>query len=92
VLELRPTVVPLEPLIRRILTELHPLAELRRAEIRFEAPEQAITALADDRASERLITRLFSVLLSNCVVGEGWPPGWRSIRAWRCCASTGRWP
>jgi len=70
VLELRPTVVPLEPLIRRILAELHPLAELRRAEIRFEAPEQAITALADDRASERLITRLFSVLLSNCVVGE----------------------
>ncbi|MEK9209664.1 sensor histidine kinase [Sphingomonas sp. 2378] len=70
VLELRPTVVPFAPLIQRILVELRPLAELRRAEIRFDPPSVAIAALADDRASERLVTRLFSVLLSNCVVGE----------------------
>ncbi len=70
VLELRPTLVPLAPLIQRILVELKPLAELRRAEIRFDPPSLAIAALADDRASERLVTRLFSVLLSNCVVGE----------------------
>ncbi|WP_294277332.1 hypothetical protein [uncultured Sphingomonas sp.] len=70
VLELRPSVVPLAPLIQRVLAELSPLAELRRAEIRFDAPATSIAALADDRAAERLLTRLFSVLLSNCVVGE----------------------
>jgi len=70
VLELRPTIVPLAPLIERVLAELRPLAELRRAEIRFDPPSSSIAALADDRASERLLTRLFSVLLSNCVVGE----------------------
>jgi len=70
VLELRPTVVPLAPLIQSVLAELRPLAELRRAEIRFDPPSSMIAALADDRASERLLTRLFSVLLSNCVVGE----------------------
>ncbi|MEG3093006.1 sensor histidine kinase [Sphingomonas sp. PB1R3] len=70
VLDLRPTVVPLAPLIQRVLAELRPLAELRRAEIRFDPPSSPIAALADDRASERLLTRLFSVLLSNCVVGE----------------------
>ncbi len=70
VLELRPSVVPLAPLIQRVLAELAPLAELRRAEIRFDPPATSIAALADDRAAERLLTRLFSVLLSNCVVGE----------------------
>jgi len=70
VLDLRPTTVPLSPLIQRLLGELRPLAELRRADIRFEPPETAIAAMADDRATERLIARLFSVLLSNCVVGE----------------------
>ncbi len=70
VLELRPSVVPLAPLIQRVLAELSPLAELRRAEIRFDPPATPIAALADDRAAERLLTRLFSVLLSNCVVGE----------------------
>ncbi|WP_230480814.1 sensor histidine kinase [Sphingomonas sp. Leaf21] len=70
VLELRPTVVPLVPLIQRVLVELRPLAELRRAEIRFDPPVTSPAAMADDRASERLVTRLFSVLLSNCVVGE----------------------
>lgn len=70
VLELRPTVVPLSPLIQRVLAELRPLSELRRAEIRFDPPLSPIAALADDRASERLLARLFSVLLSNCVVGE----------------------
>ena len=70
VLELRPTKILLAPLIQRLLGELQPLAELRRAEIRFEPPAATIAALADDRATERLIARLFSVLLSNCVVGE----------------------
>ena len=70
VLELRPSVVPLAPLIQRVLAELAPLAQLRRAEIRFDPPATPIAALADDRAAERLLTRLFSVLLSNCVVGE----------------------
>lgn len=70
VLELRPSIVPLAPLIQRVLAELAPLAELRRAEIRFDPPATPIAALADDRACERLLTRLFSVLLSNCVVGE----------------------
>lgn len=70
VLELRPSIVPLAPLIQRVLAELAPLAELRRAEIRFDPPATPIAALADDRAAERLLTRLFSVLLSNCVVGE----------------------
>lgn len=70
VLELRPTIVPLAPLIQRVLAELRPLAELRRAEIRFDPSSATLSALADDRACERLLTRLFSVLLSNCVVGE----------------------
>jgi hypothetical protein len=70
VLELRPTIVPLVPLIQRVLAELRPLAELRRAEIRFDPSSATLSALADDRACERLLTRLFSVLLSNCVVGE----------------------
>lgn len=70
VLELRPTIVPLAPLIQRVLAELGPLAELRRAEIRFDSSSANLSALADDRACERLLTRLFSVLLSNCVVGE----------------------
>jgi hypothetical protein len=70
VLELRPTIVPLAPLVQRVLTELRPLAELRRAEIRFDPSSATLSALADDRACERLLTRLFSVLLSNCVVGE----------------------
>ncbi|WP_433910899.1 sensor histidine kinase [Sphingomonas yabuuchiae] len=70
VLELRPSIVPLVPLIQRVLVDLRPLAELRRAEIRFDMSSSPLCALADDRASERLLTRLFSVLLSNCVVGE----------------------
>jgi len=70
VLELRPTIVPLAPLIQRVLAELGPLAQLRRAEIRFDPASANLSALADDRACERLLTRLFSVLLSNCVVGE----------------------
>lgn len=70
VLELRPTKILLAPLIQRLLGELQPLAELRRAEIRFEPPAGMVAAMADDRATERLIARLFSVLLSNCVVGE----------------------
>ena len=70
VLELRPSIVPLVPLIQRVLADLRPLAELRRAEIRFDMSSAPLCALADDRASERLLTRLFSVLLSNCVVGE----------------------
>ncbi|MET4898532.1 HAMP domain-containing sensor histidine kinase [Sphingomonadaceae bacterium jetA1] len=70
VLELRPTVVPLAPLVQRLLKDLGPLADLRRAEIRVEPGAAGVAAMADDRASERLIARLFSVLLSNCVVGE----------------------
>lgn len=62
-LELRSGALALAPLIERLLADLEPLARLRGAAIAF-APGDAPMVEADDRAVERLIGRLLSVLIA----------------------------
>jgi len=68
-LDLRPTQVALAPLLARIAADLQPLATLRRAALSIGAfGDGAVTA--DDRAVERLISRLVAALLSAAAPGE----------------------
>lgn len=68
-LELRPGEVALAPLVDRLLDDLAPLATLRGAATRFRAPP-GLAARADDRALERLLGRLFAVLVAALDRGE----------------------
>ena len=63
-LELRPTIVPLHPLISRSLADLGPLASLRGATVTLLADEEDAVVIADDRALDRLIRRLLAALIS----------------------------
>lgn len=68
-LELRPTRLVLEPLLIRLVDELQPLAELRRARLTYD-PAGPHVIECDDRAVERLIGRLLSALLGVTQEGE----------------------
>ena len=68
-LDLRPGPLALEPLIARLLADLEPLARLRGAVIAF-TPGLAPLVEADDRAAERLVGRLLSVLIAAAARDE----------------------
>ncbi|WP_426254806.1 histidine kinase dimerization/phospho-acceptor domain-containing protein [Sphingomonas sp. DC2300-3] len=68
-LELRPRAVAIEPLLERIATDLAPLAALRGTALDIH-PMGDHAALADDRAMERLLSRLLATLTSAAVAGE----------------------
>ncbi|WP_367268732.1 histidine kinase dimerization/phospho-acceptor domain-containing protein [uncultured Sphingomonas sp.] len=68
-LELRPRAVAIEPLLERIAADLAPLASLRGTALDIH-PMGDHAALADDRAMERLLSRLLATLTSAAVAGE----------------------
>jgi len=68
-LELRPGPLVLEPLIDRLLADLDPLVRLRGAATRFDGTGETVVE-ADDRAVERLIGRLLSVLIAAATRDE----------------------
>ena len=68
-LELRPCAVALEPLLTRIAQDLTPLATLRGTAFDIH-PMGDHAAFADDRAMERLLSRLLATLTSAAVAGE----------------------
>lgn len=68
-LELRPAPVPLQPLLERIAVDLQPLATLRGTAFDIH-PMDDHAAYADDRAMERLLSRLLSALTAAAVTGE----------------------
>lgn len=68
-LELRPRAVAIEPLLERIARDLAPLAALRGTALDIH-PMGDHAALADDRAVERLLSRLLATLTSAAVAGE----------------------
>ncbi len=69
VLDLRPSDVPLAPLLVRIVKDLEPLASLRGAEATLDIGFDVL-AKGDDRAIERLLARLIAVLVSAAQRGE----------------------
>ena len=68
-LELRPTDVPLAPILVRVLRDLEPLANLRGAETTLDIGYDVL-AKGDDRVIERLLARLIAVLVSAAQTGE----------------------
>lgn len=69
-LDLRPSVVPVSPLLSRIMADLAPLAALRHCEVMLDVADSGLSVAADDRAVERLVARLMAALVSACVIGE----------------------
>ncbi|WP_342656963.1 hypothetical protein NPJ82_08190 [Sphingomonas sp. NY01] len=69
-LDLRPSVVPVYPLLNRIMADLAPLAGLRHCEVVLDGADARLAVAADDRAVERLVARLMAALVSACVIGE----------------------
>jgi signal transduction histidine kinase len=69
-LELRPSVVPLLPLLDRIIRDLLPLADLRGATVLVYPDTPHCDIGGDDRAVERLVGRLLAALVSACERGE----------------------
>ncbi len=68
-LELRSTPVPIEPMLIRIAGDLEPLASLRGTALDIH-PMGDHAALTDDRAVERLLSRLLAALTAAAVAGE----------------------
>lgn len=68
-LELRTSVVAIAPILEQIAADLAPLATLRRARIVIQ-DLAGISVLTDDRAVERLLSRLLAALISAAVPGE----------------------
>ncbi|HEX8420367.1 MAG TPA: histidine kinase dimerization/phospho-acceptor domain-containing protein [Sphingomonas sp.] len=68
-LDLRPTAFSFLPMIERVSADLAPLAALRGAVVALEADDDALV-LADDRAVERLVSRLLATLVSAAHAGE----------------------
>lgn len=68
-LELRPTDVPLAPILVRVIKDLEPLAALRGAETTLDIGYDVL-AKGDDRVIERLLARLMAVLVSAARAGE----------------------
>lgn len=67
-LDLKPGSIALAPLIDRIVADLLPLAELRGAAL--EAGGERAAVAADDRATERLLSRLIAAAVSAAARGE----------------------
>lgn len=68
-LELRVAPVPIEPLLGRIARDLEPLASLRRTAFDIH-PMADHAAMTDDRAVERLLSRLLTALTAAAAPGE----------------------
>lgn len=68
-LDLRPSDVPLAPILVRVLKDLEPLAALRGAETTLDIGYDVL-AKGDDRVIERLLARLIAVLVSAARAGE----------------------
>ncbi|MBY0285252.1 MAG: HAMP domain-containing histidine kinase [Sphingomonas sp.] len=68
-LDLRPTDVPLAPILVRVIKDLEPLAALRGAETTLDIGYDVL-AKGDDRVIERLLARLIAVLVSAARAGE----------------------
>lgn len=68
-LELRAAPVEIEPLLERIARDLQPLAALRGTALDIH-PMGGHAALTDDRAVERLLSRLLAALTAAAVAGE----------------------
>lgn len=68
-LELRASVVVLGPVLERIAADLAPLAALRRARIVIHDLGDT-SIVTDDRAIERLLSRLLAALISAAGAGE----------------------
>lgn len=69
-LDLRPTMVPVLPLLDRVVTDLAPLAHLRGATLLVDPGSADCDIAGDDRAVERLVGRLLAALVSACARGE----------------------
>ncbi len=69
-LDLRPTIVPVLPLIERVVRDLAPLATLRGATLLVDPGSPDCAIAGDDRVVERLVGRLLAALVSACGQGE----------------------
>ena len=69
-LDLRPTTVPVRPLLDRVVKDLQPLANLRGATLSIAMPAGDCDIRGDDRAVERLVGRLLAALVSAGRQGE----------------------
>ncbi len=69
-LELRPAPIALRLVVARALADLQPLAALRGTAVTLAPGGDACTVIADDRAVERLISRLLAALVSSAGRGE----------------------
>lgn len=69
-LDLRPTEVPVGLLLQRIVHDLAPLATLRQASILLDIDAGDVAIKGDDRAVDRLFTRLLAALVSAGSAGE----------------------
>ncbi|SFO17591.1 hypothetical protein SAMN05428984_2522 [Sphingomonas sp. OK281] len=69
-LDLRPTTVPVRPLLDRVTRDLEPLASLRGARLSVAMPAGDCEIRGDDRAVERLVGRLLAALVSAGRNGE----------------------
>ena len=63
-LRLDQDVVPLEPLLIQIVSDLSPLASLRGVELRLASRFADVTIVGDQRALERLLGRLLAALVA----------------------------
>jgi len=68
-LDIRNAHVVLSPILTRIADDLRPLAELRRATLSVDASAN-LALEGDDRAIERLLSRLLATVLSATAPGE----------------------
>ena len=69
-LDLRPTTIPLAPLIARIVADLASLAAIRGVTVVVEPAPAALQIVGDDRAVERLLSRLAAALVAAGGQGE----------------------
>ena len=69
-LDLRPTTIPLAPLIARIVADLASLAAIRGVTIVVEPASATLQIVGDDRAVERLLSRLAAALVAAGGQGE----------------------
>jgi len=69
-LDLRPEEVAFLPLVARLLIDLQPLADLRRAKLSIDPAAGEARLIGDPRAIERLLGRLLAAVVSVAQAGE----------------------
>lgn len=69
-LELRAGIVSLEPLLASVLKELQPLADARECAVTCAPVDAGLALACDDRAVERLFSRLLATILSAGQAGD----------------------